>query len=165
VRRASLKQVDERADAIERLYRERYGRFRDGVSTITGDYDAARDVVQEAFARALRSRRSYRGEGTLESWVWRIVLRTAREHVRRIPGASLNGTFETALVEPDRDPALAEALRSLPPKRRLIVFLHYFADLSYAQIAQACGVSEGTVGATLAQARSALEEQLQKEQP
>ena len=161
MRAASWKQVDEQADAIEALYRERYGRFRDGVATITGDYEAARDVVQEAFARALRHRRSFRGEGTLEGWVWRIVLRTAREHVRR-SGARLNGTFEAALVEPERDPVLAEALRALPPKRRLIVFLHYFADLSYTQIAHACGVQEGTVGATLAQARAALEEQLQE---
>ena len=66
----------------------------------------------------------------------------------------MNGTFEAALVEPERDLVLAEALRTLPPKRRLIVFLHYFADLSYAQIAQACGVQEGTVGATLTQARA-----------
>jgi RNA polymerase sigma-70 factor (ECF subfamily) len=160
--RASWKQVDERAEAIEALYRERYGRFRDGVATITGDHEIARDVVQEAFARALRERRSFRGEGTLEAWVWRIALRTAREHVQGLPGASLNGSIEAALAEPDRDPVLADALRSLPPKRRLIVFLRYFADLSYAQIAELCEVSEGTVGATLAQARAALEEQLEE---
>jgi RNA polymerase sigma-70 factor (ECF subfamily) len=67
------------------------------------------------------------------------------------------------LVEPERDSALSEALRELPPKRRLIVFLRYFADLSYAEIGELCGVTEGTVGATLAQARAALEEQLRKE--
>lgn len=153
--------MDERAEAIEELYRQRYGRFRDGVATITGDRESARDVVQEAFARALRKRRSFRGEGSLEAWVWRIALRTAREHLRGRPGVSLNGSLPASLTEPDRDPALAEALQSLPPKRRLIVFLRYFADLSYAQIAEVCGVSEGTVGATLAQARSALAEELQ----
>jgi RNA polymerase sigma-70 factor (ECF subfamily) len=163
MRRASWYQVDECAEAIEMLYRQRYGRFRDGVATITGDHESARDVVQEAFARALRKRRSFRGEGSLEAWVWRIALRTAREHVRRVPGASLNGSVPATLAEPDRDPVLAEALRTLPPKRRLIVFLRYFADLSYAQIAELCDVSEGTVGATLAQARAALEEQLQEE--
>jgi len=152
--------VDERAQAIEELYRQRYGRFRDGVATITGDRDSARDVVQEAFARALRKRRSFRGEGSLEAWVWRIALRTAREHLRRSSGPILNGSVPAALNEPHRDPALAEALQALPPKRRLIVFLRYFADLSYGQIAELCGVSEGTVGATLAQARSALEEEL-----
>jgi RNA polymerase sigma factor (sigma-70 family) len=155
--------VDERAEAIEELYRQRYGRFRDGVATITGDRESARDVVQEAFARALRKRRSFRGEGSLEAWVWRIALRTAREHVGRRPGVSLNGSVPAALNEPDRDPALAEALQTLPPKRRLIVFLRYFADLSYTQIAEVCGVSEGTVGATLAQARAALEAELTEE--
>jgi RNA polymerase sigma-70 factor, ECF subfamily len=156
--------MDERAEAIEALYRQRYARFRDGVATITGDHESARDVVQETFARALRKRRGFRGEGSLEAWVWRIALRTAREYVRGRPGASLNGTLQAALAEPERDPVLAEALRTLPPKRRLIVFLRYFADLSYAQIAELCEVSEGTVGATLAQARAALEQQLQEEE-
>jgi RNA polymerase sigma-70 factor (ECF subfamily) len=160
MRHASWKQVDERAEAIEGLYRERYGRFRDVVATITGDRDSARDVVQETFVRAFRSRRAYRGDGTLEAWVWRIALRTAREHLRRSGAANLNGDLPAALPDAERDPALAEALRTLPPKRRMIVFLRYFADLSYAQIAEVCRVSEGTVGATLAQARSALEEEL-----
>jgi RNA polymerase sigma-70 factor (ECF subfamily) len=155
--------MDKRAEAIELLYRERYARFRDVAATITGSPETAHDVVQEAFARALRKRRSFRGDGSLEAWVWRIALRTAREQVRGRPGASLNGTIEAALAEPERDPVLAEALRSLPPKRRLIVFLRYFADLSYAQIAEVCEVSEGTVGATLAQAHAALEELLKEE--
>jgi RNA polymerase sigma-70 factor (ECF subfamily) len=163
MRPASWKQVDERAQAIETLYRERYGRFRNAIATITGDYDSAHDVVQETFARALRSRRSYRGDGSLEAWVWRIALRTAREQLRKVRGASLNGSLPAELIEAERDPVLAEALRTLPPKRRLIVFLRYFADLSYARIAELCGVSEGTVGATLAQAHAALEEQLQEE--
>jgi RNA polymerase sigma-70 factor (ECF subfamily) len=155
--------MDERGDAIEALYRERYGRFRDGVAAITGDYESAHDVVQETFARALRSRKAFRGDGSLEGWVWRIALRTAREQLRRRGAPSLNGSVPATLVEPERDSALSEALRELPPKRRLIVFLRYFADLSYAEIGELCGVTEGTVGATLAQARAALEEQLRKE--
>jgi DNA-directed RNA polymerase specialized sigma24 family protein len=42
------------------------------------------------------------------------------------------------------------------------VFLRYFADLSYAEIADACGISEGTVAATLAQARAALHEEIRE---
>ena len=155
--------MDERAQAIEDLYRLRYARFCDGVSTITGSRESARDVVQEAFARAFRQRASFRGEGSLEAWVWKIALRAAWEHLRKAGVTGMNGTVETALPEPERDPELAEALRGLPPKRRLIVFLHYFADLSYAEIAELCGVSEGTVGATLSQARAALEELLREE--
>src|SRR5437763_1319670 len=46
--------MDERARALERLYRERYTAFRNGLATITGSSESARDAVQEAFARALR---------------------------------------------------------------------------------------------------------------
>jgi DNA-directed RNA polymerase specialized sigma24 family protein len=43
------------------------------------------------------------------------------------------------------------------------VFLRYFADLSYAEIADVCGVAEGTVSASLAQARALLAAELTKE--
>ena len=47
-------------------------------------------------------------------------------------------------------------MRALPPRRRLIVFLRYFADLPYQTIAEALEVDVGTVAATLAQARQEL---------
>jgi RNA polymerase sigma-70 factor (ECF subfamily) len=152
--------MDERAQALERIYRDRYLGFRNALATITGDYETARDVVQEAFARALKSRSTVRNEGALEAWVWRIAIRTALELRGEHAPSKLNGALDPKLVEPDRDPELAEALRQLPPRRRLIVFLRYFADLSYDQIAEVCGISEGTVAATLAQARATLEETL-----
>ena len=95
--------------------------------------------------------------------MWRIVLRAALEQRRN--GAVLPlGEFEADLVEPDRDSALAEALSDLSPRRRLMVFLRYFADLPYATIAEVCEVDEGTVGATLAQARAALARRLIREE-
>ena len=148
--------MDERARSIEAVYRARYANFRKALATITGSWESAHDVVQEAFAEALAQRASFRG-GSLEAWIWRVALRTA---YRRAGGenASANGAaVEPMVVEPERDPHLAAALRRLPPRRRLIVFLRYFGDLSYADIAAACGISEGTVAATLAQAREELE--------
>jgi RNA polymerase sigma factor (sigma-70 family) len=67
-------------------------------------------------------------------------------------------------VEAERDPALADALRRLPPRRRLIIFLRYYADLSYAQIAELSEVSEGTVAATIAQAQAQLAETLRRDE-
>jgi RNA polymerase sigma-70 factor (ECF subfamily) len=58
---------------------------------------------------------------------------------------------------------LVAALGALSPQRRLVVFLHYYADFSYAEIAQAVGISEGTVGATLTKARELLREALETE--
>lgn len=148
--------MDRRARAIEELYRRRYGRFHGVLSTISGSYESGHDAVQEAFARALAKRSEFRGEGSLEGWVWQIAVRTALEARTGKEVVSMNGALDPALVDPQRDPLLAAALKGLSPRRRLMIFLRYFADLSYAQIATACGVSEGTVAATLAQAREEL---------
>jgi RNA polymerase sigma-70 factor (ECF subfamily) len=151
--------ADAITDELERLYRERYVAFRNGLATIAGSHDDARDLVQEAFARALRSRRDYRGEGSLQAWVWRIALRTALERRNHARPARLE-LLDPQLVEPERDPELAAAVRRLPPRKRLVVFLRYFADLSYAEIAEIGGISEGTVSATLSQAKETLFEEL-----
>jgi RNA polymerase sigma-70 factor, ECF subfamily len=150
---------------IEELYRARYTAFRNGMVGFTGDYESARDVVQEAFARALRDRKQYRAKGSLAAWVWRIAVRVALESRRNGRGTlSLEQLAAEAPPPPgDHDPELADALQQLSPRRRLLVFLHYFADLSYGEIADVCGISQGTVAATLAHARSQIETALKKE--
>jgi RNA polymerase sigma-70 factor (ECF subfamily) len=145
---------------IEALYRTSYPRYRNALATITGSYDSARDAVQQAFAQAIAERRAFRGDGSLGAWVWKIALRQALALREDFVEARLNGGFDPALVEPANDPALAAALRALPPRRRLVVFLRYFADLSYSEIAEVVGISEGTVAATLNAARAALRDAL-----
>jgi RNA polymerase sigma-70 factor, ECF subfamily len=147
--------VEETTAAIERLYQERYIRFRNGVAPVSGSHDAAHDAVQEGFARALRASGQFSGRGSLEGWVWRIVLRTALEQRQEDAQVPLD-EIEYGFVEPERDFALTAAVRELSPRRRLIVFLHYFAGLPYQTIAETLEVDAGTVAATLAQARQAL---------
>jgi RNA polymerase sigma-70 factor (ECF subfamily) len=153
--------VDTRTEAIEALYRERFAGYCEALAAVTGSREIARDAVQEAFARALRKRRRLRRDESLAPWVWTIALRVAFD-TRRQPGIQ----DPTALHDPasqdrlTRDPELAAAIRSLPARRRTMVFLRYFADFTYAEIAEACQVSEGTVAATLAQAHEALRARL-----
>jgi RNA polymerase sigma-70 factor (ECF subfamily) len=155
--------VDQRTADLERLYRASFARFVNVLASITGSYELGREATQEAFARALAARASYRGDGSLEGWVWRIALRAAQERRTLAPLATVAEVQELTLAEPERDPVLTAALRKLSPRRRTFVFLRYFADLSYAEIASACGVSEGTVAAALAQAKAVLGEELSKE--
>ena len=149
------------AKELELLYRNRFAAFRNGLAPLCGGFERAHDVVQEAFARALRERDRFRGEGSLEGWVWRIAFRVALDEHRNGHEVELNEAFEqAALPSPERDRELAEALNRLPARRKLIVFLRYFADLSYAEIAELCEISEGTVAATLARAHEELAETL-----
>ena len=148
---------------IESLYHRRYSGFRHGVAGLVGDREAAHDAVQEGFAQALRSGRQFRG-GSLEAWVWRIIVRKALDAVPTTRGNVWDEGVDEAVLESESDPALAAAIRSLPPRRRLVVFLRYYADLPYSEIARLCGVSAGTVGATLAQAHADLRRALETEE-
>lgn len=147
---------------IEGLYRSRFEVFARVAASVTGDTERARDAVQEAFATAVRERRSFLREGPLEAWVWRIVLNAARLQVRRgiqpieyDEPASANG-------QPERDGALRVALARLPERQRTAVFLRYYADLDYAAIGEALGISTGTVSATLNSAHATLRSRLEE---
>lgn len=155
--------MDERTRAIEDLYRRRYTAFWNVVASVVQSREVGHEVVQEAFASALAKRRQLRDDAALEPWVWRIALRAAhaRRGDRSVP---LDEASECGLYSPERDLDLDRALRRLAPRRRLVVFLRYFGGLSYAEIAAATGVAEGTVAATLAQAQNQLLNELTAEE-
>ena len=144
---------------LEELYRQRHGAFQVMLASVTGNVESARDVVQEAFARALQKQDGFRGDGSLEAWVWRIAFRAAvgstGSHelaVEEVP--------EVAFVDASSDPTLAAAVGQLPPQRRMAIFLRYYADLSYAEIGEVLGIAEGTVAATLSKAQEQLRAEL-----
>lgn len=145
-------------DELEALYRTRLPEFTRTATAIAGDPDAGRDAVQDAFAKALRKRRRFRGDGTLEAWVWRIVVNAARDAGRR----KRRTLAETPSVDVRAD-ELGLPLELLGERQREVLFLHYYADLDYATIARALDISVGTVGATLTAARHTLREALTKE--
>jgi DNA-directed RNA polymerase specialized sigma24 family protein len=153
------------SDAIEDLYRRRFGAFVRTSYAITRDTESARDVVQEAFALALRRRSALRRAASLESWVWRIVVtrsldaarRRARAKSQPLWGLDFNVPVD---VSGGGDPEIAAAVRGLPERQRLALFLRYYADLDYDAIAEALNITPGTVGASLNAAHRALKVRL-----
>jgi RNA polymerase sigma factor (sigma-70 family) len=154
--------------AIEAVYRERFADFVGVAASIVGEREAARDVVQEAFASVVRSRRSFRGSGSLSAWVWRVVINTARKKRRRlgrelhleVESPAMNGTAPTGEASLEADLPLLVA--ALPERQRLILFLRYYADLDYRDIAEILGVKIGTVSASLHAGHAALRSQLRE---
>jgi DNA-directed RNA polymerase specialized sigma24 family protein len=146
---------------LEELYRARRPEFCRAAAAIAGDRGLGEDAVQEAFAKAVRQRRTYRGRGSLEAWVWRIVVNAARDARRRRPPVTgLHDRPEAALLNGHE---AAVPIELLTERQREVLFLHYYADLDYATIAEALGISPNTVGATLSTARGRLRRALVKE--
>lgn len=151
--------------AVRTVYEERLDDFSSVAAAITGNRSGARDVVHDAFASALRSRRQYRGDGELGGWIWRIVVNTARDQRRKRAPLLAELPDETPELQGPRehDPSesrLAEAIQELPERQRVIIFLRYYADLEYRQIGEVLGIATGTVSAALNAAHRTLERQL-----
>jgi RNA polymerase sigma-70 factor (ECF subfamily) len=117
----------------------------------------ADDVVQEALVRAWRRWSTYDDQrGAPLPWLLAIVADRARRHRAR---ANRPGVAAGLAVPPaPHDLDLERALARLPERQRQAVDLYYFADLDVATIAQVMGCAEGTVRATLHQARVRLRE-------
>ena len=147
-------------EALESLYRTDLPRFVRAATAIVGDEGAGRDAVQDAFVQAVRKRTGYKGEASLETWVWRIVVNEAlalrRRRASDVEKSSASAATASTNQAPDQDSAVRAWVAALPERQRLVVFLRYFADLDYRSIAVALEVEVGTVSATLATAHAAL---------
>jgi RNA polymerase sigma-70 factor, ECF subfamily len=148
---------------LEQLYCSRFEHFSRVASAICRDPDLGRDAVQAAFTSALRVRRSFRGVGPLEAWVWRIVVNEARRLAREPRPESIDRGVEPESNGQADDPLGVRAwIAALPDRQREAVFLRYYADLDYRSVAAILGVEVGSVSATLSAAHRTLRKRLEE---
>lgn len=142
---------------------EKYGqRLFNVVLHLVGDYEEANDVVQEAFVKAYQAINTFRSQSRFYTWLYRIGVNQARDHLRRrksqpstVPLEDL-GT-EDSVSAPNRDrrrQAVDRILASLTPDAREIMLLREAEGFSYEEIAEILGISPGTVKSRLARARA-----------
>ena len=157
--------TDPELAAIEAVYREQLGSFVRLATAITGDEQTAYDAVHDGFVRAVRYRSRLRDRDSAPGWVCRIVLNEARKRStaeRRHVSSPVEAADEPVTNGHREAGATAAALATLPERQRLALFLRYYADLDYAGIAEALGISRGTVSATLHAAHSNLQTKLKE---
>jgi len=146
------------------VYLSRFNEFCSVANAILHDRERAKDAVQDAFVAALRRRRQWRGEGSLDAWLWRAVLNAAQDRRRKHEAILVSETPQVPSVETstsfDEAGDLADALAELTERQRLVLFLRYYGDLEYRQIAETLGVRPGTVAATIHQAQEHLRHRL-----
>jgi RNA polymerase sigma-70 factor (ECF subfamily) len=148
---------------FDAFFREEYPRLVGALSVVVGREQAA-DVAQEAFVRANARWGRVRRMDRPGAWTRRVALNLVTDHHRRVRrGRAIEPLLASAdaVESAPRDRDLAEALAGLPTRQRLVVALHYLLDLPVAEVARELGVAEGTVKATLHQARASLRAKLE----
>lgn len=153
---------------------------------LLGSRDEALDLSQEVFLRVFRTLATFRGQSSLRTWIYRIVINQARNRQRwwrrRRQGdqVSLDQHLEVhgelpqrgEAVGPDRVLArkqaaarLWAAMERLPFDQRTALVLREFDGLSYEEIAFSLDVAVGTVKSRLTRARHALRADLSEDRP
>ena len=148
---------------------------------LTNSYDDASDIAQEALVRAWNNLKSFRGDASFSTWLYRIVTNIfldERKRQRARPQRSLEEALEleeNTVVRQFEDPApspqdrveeaerwqlLQAAISTLPPPQRVMVVLYHTENRSYEEIAAIMGLPMGTVKSRLNRARLALKNRL-----
>lgn len=141
---------DGERDAVGELFDRYYDELFAFADRFLGDPHAAADAVQDTFLRVLRYGDSFSGRSSFRTWILRVARnacldavdarRRDREAKAELPPPDPSPPPE----EPDpRVARLREALDALPETRREVLVLRRFHDLSYAEIGEHCGISEG----------------------
>jgi len=159
------------------LFRE----FADGVYTlgyrILGDRHLAEDAVQETFIKVMNSLHTYRGDGPLAGWLYRIGYRETIALARKRRDQPMDTELlsrelepslenvEKSVVERELSDRLDKAIAALTDPLRGAFVLRDIEGLSTAEVAEALEISESAVKMRLARAREALRVELQEYLP
>lgn len=157
------------ADAwLAALHREHYRDLVRMAGLLLHDRGASEEVVQDAFVKLHVGWRSVRDPDRAAAWLRSAVLNGARSRLRHVGvrrryqlvgRRSQESAEDTVLAGEARD-RVAVALRALPVRQREAVVLRYYLDLSEAQMADAMGISTGSVKTHLHRGLAALHTQL-----
>jgi RNA polymerase sigma-70 factor (ECF subfamily) len=151
--------------SFDELFAREYDAVVRALTVAAGDRNRAEEWAQDAFATAFRRWRAVSETERPVTWIYVVALRKGRRDLRR--DASRPQPQTPAGRDVAHDVATAADIRSaiatLPPRQRTVVVMTYFGGLSTAEIANGLGIAQGTVKATLHQARQGLAHLLTEE--
>lgn len=139
------------------------------------------DIVQESFIKAYRSLASFRGESAFYTWLYRIAVNTAKNHLtalgRRPPkedilaedaesydaGTQLReaDTPEHLVLSNELKRVVFETIENLPEELKMAITLREIEGLSYEEIAEVMSCPVGTVRSRIFRAREAIDAKIQ----
>jgi RNA polymerase sigma-70 factor (ECF subfamily) len=147
------------------------------VSRYINDFDEVNDVVQEAFIKAYRALKNFRGDSQFYTWLYRIAVNTAKNYLvarnRRPPASDVEvddaeyyagsdglkdvDSPENMLFRDELEKVVDDAITQLPEDLRTALTLREFEGLSYEDIASVMDCPVGTVRSRIFRAREAVD--------
>ncbi|MEP6632579.1 MAG: RNA polymerase sigma factor RpoE [Luteimonas sp.] len=165
-------------DLLVRKYQHRIAAL---IGRYISDWSECQDVAQETFIRAYRAMANFRGDAQFYTWLHRIAVNTAKNHLvshnRRPPTEDVdvadaeqfesgirlrdNDTPERELMRQQLEQTVMRAVEALPEELRTAITLREVEGLSYEEIAERMDCPIGTVRSRIFRAREAIDTELQ----
>jgi RNA polymerase sigma-70 factor (ECF subfamily) len=164
-------------DLLVRKYQHRIGAV---IGRFVSDHAEAQDIAQESFIRAYRAIGNFRGDSQFYTWLYRIAVNTAKNHLvamkRRPPTSDVEAedaehfsgagrmhdhdTPEHELLREEIAREVSETVAALPAELRQAITLREMDGLSYEEIAETMDCPIGTVRSRIFRAREAIDARL-----
>lgn len=159
--------------AQEQLYHQHYRTMFGVCLRYTQDREVAEDILQEGFIKVFSNIGRYRGTGSLEGWIRRIMVNTALEHHRKmarfLPLVDLDEAMDADaghdVIADLGEQEILKLIQALPDGYRTIFNLYAIEGYTHREIAKKLEISEGTSKSQFARARRTLQESIFKLQP
>ncbi len=149
----------------ERLVTDHYVEVYRLALRLLADPDAAMDLTQEVFYRAVRALPRFRAESSPRTWLYRITLNEARRRRPRLPPLDLDAALSRPDPTAQTEAAALAALdaqrlhvliRALPDREREAIVLHHLHGLAVTEVAGLLGAGENTTKTWLRRGRERL---------
>lgn len=134
------------------------------------DQDEARDNLQDGFIKVFENMKQFKGLGSFEGWVRRIMVNTALQKYRGhyqlyalSDQESKAGNIPVEnIMESIGERELLEMIQELPPRYKLVFNMYAIEGYAHKEIAEMLGITEGTSKSNLSRARDILQDKLRK---
>lgn len=165
--------------AYDELVRRHQERIYGLCYHMTSNHEDAHDLAQDAFVKAWQAIRTFKGDASFYTWVYRIAVNTCLNHLKTKRNRTLHLSLNDLEINPENDPELVALVSERTPRRdaglselhrrlnesmlklseehRAVVTMHDIQGMPHDEIAKVLGVNPGTVRSRLFYARQQLQ--------
>ena len=149
-----------KSECFNELCRRYYPSLVAVADSILLDYHLAEDAAQEALAAACRGLKTLKKPESFGAWVGAICRNVAKDMLRRFPRqretADADAKYEPDCVDDEQGKILSEAVQQLPRHLREVIFLRFYNEMSYGQMAKVLGASQESIDGRIRRAKKKI---------